>query len=280
MTVVIGFNWLTEVVMLADSRISWEDHQHPPQDILQKLYRFGDSNNSVVLGFCGDLLAARKVIFFLVASKLRKYKRPFVVSQFGDELVRWIEQAARSELTPKQRTNIKFMLCGIEPSRHPPILKDGKIIGHTSFVEAHIYIYTISKNGKVDCDKRPKWCAVIGTGNELECAITNKLEEARKFGSNEPQLHWARAIVGGEAIAQVIAESERVSVTVGGPFQVVRITTKGLETHYIWPWDIENRNVEVQDDNSKIVLSNPSIKEKYILYPIWELPLHDLRGAG
>jgi len=266
--------------MLADSRISWEDHQHPPQDILQKLYAIGASNKSAVLGFCGDLQAAGKVMVFLVARKLRKYKRPFVLSQFGDELGGWIEEVARSELTPKQRTKIKFMLCGIEPSRHPPILKDGKVIGHTSFIEAHIYVYAIRKSGKVDCDKRPKRCAVIGTGQELEHAIANELEETMGFGFNAPQLHWARAVVGGEVIAQVIIESEKVSTTVGGPFQVVRITPKGLETHYIWPPNEGGRNVEVQDDNSKIVIYNPSTKEKYILYPIWELPPQKLRGAG
>ncbi len=280
MTVILGCNWFTEVIMMADSRISWEDHQRPPQDTLRKLYTLSDSNKSAVLGFCGDIQAAKIVMLYLIEQKFQSYKRHFVLSQFRDELGQWIEEVAKSKLTPRQRTTIKFMLCGIEPTRHASISKDGKVIGTLPFVEAHIYVYRIGRNGKVECDKRPRLFAVIGSGKKLESIISKKLQKMISFGFDTPQLHWGRAVVGGEVLANIIMENEEVSATVGGPFQVIRITPAGLETHYIWPPGQDGRNVDIQYDNSKVVIYNPSTQEKYILYPVWDLPWQDLKGSG
>ena len=280
MTIVIGINSFTEAIMIADSRVSWEDDRHPPQDILRKLYTFGDGTKSAVLGFSGDLQAASVIMRFLMERKFRNYKRPFILSQFKDDLGRWIEEVAKTHLPSAKRTKVKFMLGGIEPSRHPPILKDGKVIGHTPFVEVHIYIYLVDANGNVHYNARPKGYDVIGTGRDLEREIAKIVGDAITFGFNQRQLHRARAVVMGEAIAVRIKKDEKVSVTVGGPFQVVRLTPEGLETHYIWPPDMGDRNVEVQHDRSKTVIYNPSTKEKYVLYPVWGLSPHQLKGAA
>lgn len=280
MTVVIGFNSLKEVIMIADSRVSWENNQHPPKDNLRKLYTFGYANKSAVLGFSGDLQAANAIMRFLMERKFRNYKRPFILSEFKDDLGKWIEEIAKTKLPPKKRTRVKFMLGGIEPSRHPPLLKDGQVIGYSSLVEAHIYTYSIGDNGNVHYNARPKGYDVIGTGRKLEREIANKLVDEINFGFNQPQLHWARAVIMGEAIAARIKEDKKISETVGGPFQVVRIAPEGLETQYIWPPGMGDRNVEVEHDGSRTIIYNPSTKEKYVLYPVWKLPPYQLKGAG
>jgi hypothetical protein len=161
--------------MIADSRVSWENNQLPPQDILTKLYTFGSINKSAVLGFSGDLQAANAIMRFLMERKFRNYKRPFILSEFKDNLGGWIEEIAKTKIPPENRTEVKFMLGGIEPSRHPPLLNDGQVMGYTSLVEAHIYTYSIENNGNVHYNARPKGYDVIGTGRKLEQEIANKL---------------------------------------------------------------------------------------------------------
>lgn len=238
------------------------------------------ANKSTVLGFSGDLQAARVILRFLMEQKFKSYKRHFILTQFKDDLGRWIEEIAKEGLSPKQRTKVKFMLGGIEPSRHPPILKQGQVVGLTPFVETHIYTYSIDNNGKVCYNMKPRGFDVIGTGRELERAIARTIKGAMTFGFHEPQLHWARAVVIGEAIAARIKEDEKVTATVGGPFQVIRITSAGLEINYIWPPDMGDKNVNVQYDGSKTIITNPSSKMRYILYPVWDLPSLPLAGAG
>ena len=38
MTAVVGINFLSEVIMIADTRVSWPNNLLPPEDALQKLY--------------------------------------------------------------------------------------------------------------------------------------------------------------------------------------------------------------------------------------------------
>jgi len=257
--------------MLADTRISWKKKQFPPKDILRKLYTLGDANKSIVLGFsAGDLRAAKTVMAFLMSRKFQNYKRPLVIKQFKDDLRRWIEEVATAELSPEQRQELKFMVCGVEPSRHPPILKNGKVIGHAPFVESHIYIYTIGGTGKVQVNAQPVSFGVIGSGNELRDEIRKKVNETIKFGFRQPNLHWARAFLINEIVASMAQENKLVSATVGGPFQIIRITPNGLETQYTWPPDVESKNVEVRIEDSRTIVHNPALGEKYVLHPIWE----------
>lgn len=100
------------------------------------------------------------------------------------------------------------------------------------------------------------------------------------FGFNKTNLHWARAVVAGEAIAHIVKEDEAVSATVGGPLQVIRITSDGLEEHCIWPSGEGDRNVQVRYHQSRTTIQNPSTGKEYTLLPIWDFPLHGLNGMG
>lgn len=280
MTVVVACNWLTEAIVLADSRVSWANGHRSPQDILRKLYTIGGPGKGAVIGFCGDLQAAQIVMQFVMERKLKNYRRRFVIPRFRDELSRWMQEVAKTELLPAQRTSVKFMLCGIETSRHPPVLRRDKVVRETPFAEVHICIYRILANGDVSVDARRRKCAVIGTGRALERLVAARLGEMLSFGFAEPKLHWARAVVAGEVIASLIQQDDRVSLTVGGPMQVIRITAVGLETQYIWPAGAADRNTVVEQDGSRTIISNPSTNERYVLHPIWELDPNGLDGTG
>jgi hypothetical protein len=268
MTVVVGFNWLSEVVMISDTRVSWPDNRYPPRDALKKLYAVGDADKSAILGFSGNLQDAREVIVFLMQEKLKNYKRSFVISQFKEELRRWIEEVTITRLKPGVRTNLQFMLCGIEPSRHPPIVSNGQVTGHTPFVEAHIYKYTIGKTGKVTVNVKPTSFDIIGVGQEQEEVIFERVQQAFKFGHRSPNLQWARAFVMGDIIASLFEVNR--STTVGGLFQVVRITPNGLEPQFVWPPSSKAQDMEVLNDGAKVVVRNPTSGESYTLYPVWD----------
>jgi len=84
MTLVVGFNWISEMVMIADTRVSWQGTQLSPSDSLLKLYGIQGNSKSAVLGFCGDLQAARAVLVHLKDRKFQNYSRPLVIAQLKD----------------------------------------------------------------------------------------------------------------------------------------------------------------------------------------------------
>lgn len=271
-TVVVGFNCLSEIVMVADTRVSWQDDARPPTDILQKLYAIRRQGKAAVFGFSGNVPAARIVMDYVVRHRLRNYRRArrFVLTRLKDDLRRWIEEVAQDRLQPAERGWLKFMLCGILPSRHPQLKRNGMIVGSMPYPESHIYVYTVAKDsGKVHVKRQPMF-AVIGPDRGTERDLRTKVQPLIRFGFGAPQLHWGRAVLIGEVIASMF--KDRQSEIVGGPFQAVRITPEGLETHYIWPPDTEHKNVEVRDDGARVIVYNPALKAEYTLYPIWDLP--------
>ena len=165
------------------------------------------------------------------------------------------------------------MLSGVEPSRHPPLIKNGKVVGRLPFVESHIHIYTIGDTGKVQVNTGPVSFGVIGSGNRLRSEILEKVRGTIRFGFGQPNLHWARAALISEIIASIAKENKSVSATVGGPFQVVRITPQGLEIQYTWPPECESKNVQVQIEGSKTIVYNPALGERYVLHHILEFSL-------
>ncbi len=147
--------------------------------------------------------------------------------------------------------------------------------------------YTIAESGEAYCNEDDRdsviWSrnlAIIGTGKALEQDVANRLKNALGFALDQSNLHWARAVVIGEAVADLISKDKALSETVGGPFQVVRITANGVETHYIWPLDGGDRNVEVRPDESNIIIRRPSTDESYTLHPVWAFNKDKLQGEG
>ena len=271
MTVVVGFNAFSEVVMIADTRVSWPNNTRPSQDVLQKLYPIVGSRKAAVFGFCGNIEAAKTVMVHLKERKFKRIERHFVIVTLKDYLQRWIEEVTTTQLEPEARAKLSFILGGIEPSRHPPIKRGTKITGFLRFPEVHIYVYTVNEdNGKVAVSKRSGF-AVIGSGRELEKEIEKKVYQGIRFGFKQPNLHWARTFLIGDVIASLFKENQ--SVTVGGPFQTIRITPTGLEESYIWPPNAKWKNVEIQREATKTTIYNPVSNEKYTVYPVWELSL-------
>jgi len=271
MTVVVGFNWLSEMVMIADTRVSWPHGTLPPQDNLIKLYTFRDhQGKAAVLGFSGKICAAKAVLVYLKQRVFPNYGRPFIMATLKDNLQGWIERVVTTKLTPEARAELKFVLCGAEPSRHPPVARNGKVVGFLSVPELHLYRYVIAKNSGRVMVSRNCGFAIIGSGQQLEKEIHQKVNQTIRFGFASPQLHWARAALISDVIALMFRD--RPSDKVGGPFQTIRVTANGISEHYTWPPVGGSANVQVQRVGGRLTIRNRESGETYDLYPIWNLP--------
>jgi hypothetical protein len=272
MTAVVGINFLSEVIVIADTRVSWPDDLLPPEDILQKLYRIHSPQTptkAAILGFAGDISAIKIVAQHLGKNKFQNYKRPLVMVSLKNDLRRWIEEVTTT-LEPRARAGLRFMLCGIEPSRSLSIKKGNTVIRSKQILETHIYVFQVSSNtGKVKVLKRND-LAVIGSGAQLRRELKSKVLPAIRFGFNQPNLHWGRAHLVGE-IANEVFQNAGIK-GVGGPLQVGRVTSEGLFLDYIWPRSVESKDVQVSQEGQKTILYNPSLGKRYTLYPIWALP--------
>jgi hypothetical protein len=272
MTVIVGANFLSEVLVIADTRVSWPSGSLPPEDIVKKLYRIRSPRTpgkEAIIGYSGDISAIKSVAQYLGREKFENYKRPLVMLSLKNDLRRWIEEATVS-LDLQQRKGLKFMLCGIEPSRRVPIKKGAIYISNQQILETHIYVYSVNaQSGKVGIHRESN-LAVIGSGSKLIKVLRKKILDTITFGLKQSNLHWARAVVAGEITNEIIHASGIESI--GGPLQVVRITAEGLSADFIWPEEADDRNVQISQQGQVTLLRNPSSNKEYKLYPIWALP--------
>ena len=270
MTAVIAINCLSEIVALADTRVSSPGSVTSHRDILRKLYVFGTEGKSVVFGFSGNLEAARAVFLHICEGKLPRYRRRFVIPEFKDSLGSWIQEATSRRLSPGQREGLAFILAGIEPSRHPRISRNGHLVGFLNLPEVHIYQYRVRRlDGTVTATRKP-WFAIIGSGNLLQKQVSSKLKEAIGFGFAQPNLHWGRAVLMAEIMSCLYATD--ASLGVGGPIQAIRIAPSGVDEQFAWPPGVPDRNMQVRREHGRIFLSKPGSDEELALHPIWDLP--------
>jgi hypothetical protein len=271
MTVIVGANLITEFAMIADTRVSWPTAtSRSPQDILQKLYPIAESNNFAVLGFSGRLSVAKIIIKCLKERKFNNFRREFIMEVFKDSLQKWIEEITIREIPRHLWGSVKFMLGGVEPRRHSRIVDGNKIIGFIPQIpEIHIYAYSTNKNtGQVSVTRKIS-CAIIGSGGKYESAVEERIARVNTLFITEPGLQWAKPVILTDMIARVYRK--RDEITVGGPFQLIRITQLGMEQHYIWHTDESHSNVDVRQELTSTVISHPDLKASYNIQPIWHL---------
>ena len=256
--------------MIADTRVSFHPKGLPPQDCLIKVYEILGPSKAAALGFCGNNLSGiRAVMTYLKERKFQHYKRRFVLVNLKHSLRDWIEERAIT-LAPEQRDGLKFMLCGVEPCRHPPVKLRNGSVGSLPVPEAHLYVYSVSKDtGKVGVTACSR-VAVIGSGEELTRKIETEVNGLQRFGQGAPQLYWAREFVTSSVVASMFEDGG--SEDVGGLFQVVRITPRGIERDWVLPPSCGPQNVIYRKEGDRLIVSAPALGKQYTLYTIWNCP--------
>jgi hypothetical protein len=278
MTVVIGVDYLDEILVIADTRVSYGG-KYDKNYGLKKLLIFGNKNKVLILGFCGKVCAAQAVIRHIMEDKLTpNYKRRLIISHLKEDIRRWIEEITTT-LPSDQRDRLSFMLCALESLRRRPVKNEGvtKIL---PFFERHIYTYRIKGDGKVEVvdDELEKRnilvkcnIAVIGIEEELVSKISKNAADLINFGRKMPNFHIARAVVLEHTISSIFQEVDHKKV--GGPFQIVRIVPPPNPSQLIYQWSqVGNKNIEVTHKNDRTTMTNLSTNETCILLPIWEWP--------
>ncbi len=271
MTVIIGINWFTEMLILADTRISWENQSRPPEDKLLKLYKYRTANGkTIVFGFSGNIEGIKKVMQELMEKKFPSIKERLFIEKIKDDLLIWLR-----EITPKLPLNerkLSFMLCGFEPYRPPFFGKNPEkiLVKHLMNQETYFYIYNRDKNGNMGI-QRSRSIAITGSGKNMSREIVNEIGKAIRFGFDQPNLHWARAMLVTQRIAEAFKKS-KYDTSVGGPFQTIRITPEEVTEFYTWPPDLQYYDVEIIQEPNITRIYNPRQNKTYNLYPIWSLP--------
>jgi|GEM_PF-6736895 len=268
MTVVAAFNWLDEIIIVADSRVSWNG-KRPPEDVLIKLHIFNDARKAIVIGFAGDLQVIKTVMVQL-NFKFEKYSHRFVLSILKDKVRRWIEEVTLGKLRPGIKRDIKFILCGMERSCHPEVKQDGLTIGHMPWPQMHFYEYTINcVSGKVQLISSPG-PIVIGSGAALKAEIIEAFQRSIKFGFNLSALRPARALIVTDTISLIFKDSPQ-SPEVGGPFHYICLTPDRLQQNYVWPSDGNFKNFAITKSGTKTILYNSELNKTFTLNPVWEV---------
>ena len=260
MTLIVGADYGSEILMIADTRVSVDEkYGIPPKDMLRKLVFIDFFQRRAVLGFSGNIYAIKKII----ESVSRKAKYFKSSGSLKEDIQRWIEEAIKME---RQRHHLQFMLCDFDATE-----------------KSHIYVYETKENGEVQLQLqgtinivgpgghpgRGK-VAVIGSGSKLK----RRIHETTLMSSGNPKKYKnfeaysnVRALMATDIIA---AEFEDIkSKDVGGPFVMARIRpNECIGPHYLWPDRVDSSDVQVTMDNEKTVLYKPSTNEKYILFSI------------
>lgn len=272
-TLVFGFNGLNEVILVADSRVSF-DNNLEPKDILLKVYSFVGIHPPMALGFSGRLSAIKRVMEFLSKEKLRNPPKRVVVPEFAQRLRGWIEHIVKTEISQPERKGLAFLLGGLEPGRPPKSYKQDGSYSYLNLPSGYLYRYnvnpttggvTISANGPA---------LAIGSGADIIRELERKGMEYLSAGFGNEFAPAFRATI----IASDIASTYRNlhSRTVGGPFQLVRLTPS---RHYEAPIFApeENKGDPIVNQASGVrQLSFPDLGEIYPLYSIYQLDLANI----
>ena len=265
MTVVVGVDYLDEILVIGDSRVSYPNGQYEANRGLKKLLVFGNKNKVAALGFAGHINGARVVIGNLMRKLTPNYKRPLVIAHLKEDMRKWIQEVV-IELPSAELEGLSFILCALEPSRRRP-LRRGEVIVPSPFPERHICIYSVNSRKQVEMrDGGP--IAVIGSGRELESNIQHQVSHLINFGRGAPNFQMNRLTVAHDVISLMFHDLN--SSSVGGPFQIIRIVPPPSKSQEIYMWFPEAPEVEVEHKRDMSIMRNRRTGETCTLFPIWE----------
>jgi len=263
MTVIIGADYGSEILVLADTRVSFgKESGTPPKDQLIKLIGVDFFGREAVLGFSGNIAYAKRIIESLC--RRAKYFRSS--GNLKEDFRRWIEDTIRMK---RERHHIQFMLCDFD-------LAD----------EAHIYVYDVKKSGEVRIQPqgtieiidpgghpgRGK-VTVIGSGGKLKQKIyettLRPFGDPRKYDDYEAYSQVRMLMVEGIIASEF---EDMGSQDVGGPFTIMRLRPNALiGPTYTWPIGSgDTSDVQFTEEGKRVILSKPSTGKKYVLYSVFD----------
>ena len=211
MTAVLAIEFPYHVLVIADSRVSWNPNTFRPQDNLQKIYPLGPTG---IVGFSGSIPAA-KAIFKLAADQSHKKTLPPTADQIPIDLSK-IAQEAFSLLRDQHSKEIELMYVG------PDYSKIGLIAENVIMAEN---IMTVMRSPRFDVQESP---TVVRLGYAREYPL-DQIRKNRdgliRFGLTPNGVKFQMAIAAnafGPALARYAPHR------VGGLFTVGVASARGV----------------------------------------------------
>lgn len=273
MTVVIGADYGSEILVLSDTRVSFSDDSTPlARDGLIKIVTIDYFGRKAVLGFSGPI----KVLQAVIGSLKTRAKYSGSPGSLKTDIQNWIEGAvnrdwirARIRDSAKQRKRdplLQFMLCDLDHSD-----------------EAHVHLYGVGKNRQVQYTPAKTITTLVG-GSHLSRGTVAAIGYGKKFTqaiydaalwsvgrpSDYRDYEAYLKVRAGMSAAIVSYYFQHKNVKeVGGPFTIALVLPNGVVGPYpIWPPFTSASDVETVREGCQIVMSRPSTGEKYVMYHI------------
>jgi hypothetical protein len=273
MTVIIGINYLDTYTIVSDTRVTYDGGKYSDRYGLRKVMLLGslDSGTLLALGFSGYLAVARPILRHVI-QKLEGYRRRMVVSQFKDELQKWIQEAV--PLVDRDKaTQTKFLLCGFDPRRKARRIQNGVVTPMPGpLYQPHSYVYVITSKGKVNIQLGSR-VTVIGSGQVFKDNFN--LVAANAEGLRHP---IARSYLLYEDLAAKFRDTKFGSV--GGPFEIYNIIPRqGYDVKHFWS-DGKSvlDHISIKKENNTLHLHHTDTGEDCTLYDLEEWCSRYLNG--
>jgi ATP-dependent protease HslVU (ClpYQ) peptidase subunit len=252
MTLIVGIDHGSEILVLADTRVSYGSRLHAPapRDQLRKLVSIRLPQSQVILGFSGNIPEIQRVLRYV---KRKAQYAPSSGSLMGD-LTTFMEEPVGP------RKQLSFMLCGFEPTGEPQIV----VFGLTTTGEV------VLRPDELFCTPQTR-VAIIGSGAEFKEQIHRMI--LHPVGHPQQYQDFEAFSRVRSMMAETIISlwfQDRDAKHVGGPFAVYRLRRDGsLIRRYMLPLDEDSPDAEVTEDETKTVLYNPSTGKRYTLFSIF-----------
>jgi hypothetical protein len=273
MTVVVGADYGSEILVLSDTRVSFGDPDTPPpRNGLIKVVTIDFFGRKAVLGFSGCIPVVRAIINslktrakdFQSSGSLKADVQNWIKEAVNRDWIRaWIRDSAKQE---KRDPLLQFLLCDLDPSD-----------------ETHVHLYGVGKTREVQYTPAETITTLVGGSHPARGTVaaigygrefTQVICDAALWPVGRPSNYrdheaYLRVRAGmAEKILSSYFQSKDLK-EVGGPFVITLVRPDGIVgPHPMWPPFAGASDVQTSRERSRLVLFRPSTGEKHVLYSV------------
>jgi len=269
MTVIIAVDFFTEICILSDTRVSYQDRYDTTKG-LNKVFPIISPNMKIqaCLGFAGDVSLAQKIFRFL-----------FKDNQYNDKLSSiadlrdYIKDGIEHVITDKRKFNDKRLLSFVLCALHADERRFSNL-----FNQSQIYSYEVSmkkeKKEEIVSVTEQKHVAVIGSG-DVKIDKIKKIREQiinTQIGGDYDSVYLDRTW----SLLRDTANIYDGWASVGGAFQIITMKYPISKSWSLWRWLTSNpiayKDISVsiiKDDFGEELVFFQDETTKFAIEPIW-----------